>query len=73
LEWVILTGGVVWQVYHVTGGLPIVVDLVLEVDLFGEDMLVQNANELCVLKIVATAIRKELKRTTRQSITQLKF
>ena len=27
VEWVILTSGVVWQVYHITGGLPIVVDL----------------------------------------------
>jgi hypothetical protein len=77
-----------------------VVDLALEVDLFGEDMLVQKASELlllnqgiaeatpnryivagqarrrqnpwqvfCVLEIVFTAIRKELKRTTRQSVT----
>ena len=45
----ILTGGVVWQIYHVTGGLPIVVDLALEVDPFGEDTLVQKANELLLL------------------------
>jgi predicted type IV restriction endonuclease len=26
VEWVILPSGVVWQVYHITGGLPIVVE-----------------------------------------------
>lgn len=34
-EWLVLTNGSVWQVYHVTGGLPVVVDAVLEVDLLG--------------------------------------
>jgi hypothetical protein len=27
VEWVILTNGSVWQVYHITGGLPVVIDL----------------------------------------------
>jgi predicted type IV restriction endonuclease len=100
VEWVILTSGVVWQVYHITGGLPIVVDLALEVDLFGNDTLAQKANQLYYLtkeslkrrqidalwqakratspkslaKVlcsdnVVTAIRKELRRTTGQSVT----
>ena len=100
VEWVILTSGVVWQVYHTTGGLPIVVDLALEVDLFGDDTLAQRANQLYYLtkeslkrrqidalwqakratspkslaKVlcsdnVVTAIRKELRRTTGQSVT----
>ena len=100
VEWVILTSGVVWQVYHITGGLPIVVDLALEVDLFGDDTLAQKANQLYYLtkeslkrrqidalwqakratspksfaKVlcsdsVVTAIRKELRRTTGQSVT----
>ena len=99
VEWVILTSGVVWQVYHITGGLPIVVDLALEVDLFGEETLAQKANQLYYLTkeslkrrqidilwqakratspkslarvlcsdTVVTAIRKELKRTTGQSV-----
>lgn len=46
VEWVILTSGVVWQVYHITGGLPIVVDLALEVDLLCEDTLAQKASQL---------------------------
>ena len=49
VEWVILTSGVVWQVYHITGGLPIIVDLALEVDLLGDDTLTQKANQLYYL------------------------
>jgi Type I restriction enzyme R protein N terminus (HSDR_N) len=37
VEWVILTNGAVWQVYHITGGLPVVIDLALEVDLLGDE------------------------------------
>src|SRR5882757_1273721 len=33
VEWMILTNGQVWQVWHLTGGLPVVVDLALEIDL----------------------------------------
>lgn len=36
VEWVWLTSGTVWQVYHLTGGLPVQVDLVLNVDLLGD-------------------------------------
>ncbi len=49
VEWVILTSGVVWQVYHITGGLPIVVDLALAVDLLGEETAQQKANKLFYL------------------------
>lgn len=101
VEWVILTSGVVWQVYHITGGLPIIVDLALEVDLLGEDTLAQKANQLYYLTKeslkrrqidtlwqakratspkslarvltsdnVVTAIRKELKRATGQTVTE---
>lgn len=100
VEWVILTSGVVWQVYHITGGLPMVVDLALEVNLFGDDTMAHKSNQLYYLtkeslkrrqidalwqakratspkslarvlcsENVVTAIRKELKRTTGQSVT----
>lgn len=49
VEWVILTNGVVWQVYHITGGLPVVVDLSLEVDLLGEESVAQKSNQLFYL------------------------
>ncbi|GAB2737914.1 hypothetical protein GCM10027090_06390 [Sinomonas soli] len=37
VEWMVLTNGQHWQVYHLTGGLPVVVDLVFEVDLLGAE------------------------------------
>jgi len=37
VEWMILTNGQNWQVWHLTGGLPIQVDLALEVDLLSEE------------------------------------
>ena len=104
VEWVILTSGVVWQVYHITGGLPIVVDLALEVDLLSEHTMAQKANQLYYLTkeslkrrqidalwqakratspkslakvlrsdAVVTAIRKELKRMTGQSVTEVEI
>lgn len=36
VEWIILTNGVQWQVYHLSGGLPLITDLAFEVDLLGE-------------------------------------
>ncbi|WP_182906492.1 type I restriction enzyme HsdR N-terminal domain-containing protein [Microbispora sp. H13382] len=39
VEWMVLTNGQVWQVYHLTGGLPVVVGLALEVDLLDPDLL----------------------------------
>lgn len=49
VEWIILTNGAVWQVYHVTGGLPVVVDLALDVDLTGEGTIGQKTAELFYL------------------------
>jgi hypothetical protein len=36
IEWMILTNGQLWQFWHLTAGLPVAVDLALEVDLLGE-------------------------------------
>jgi hypothetical protein len=49
VEWVILTNGAVWQVYHLSGGLPVVVDLALEANLLGEETITQKANQLFYL------------------------
>ena len=49
VEWMILTNGQVWQVYHLTGGLPVVIDLALEVDLLSEDSLARKADQLFYL------------------------
>lgn len=37
VEWIILTNGAQWQVYHLSGGLPIITDLALDVDLLAEE------------------------------------
>jgi len=36
VEWVVLTNGAVWQVYHLTAGMPIIVDLAFDIDILGE-------------------------------------
>jgi hypothetical protein len=46
VEWIILTNGAVWQVYHITGGLPVAIDLALEVDLLGDQPANHKVNEL---------------------------
>jgi hypothetical protein len=49
IEWIILTNGAVWQVYHITGGLPVVIDLALEVDLLGDEPPAHKVNQLFYL------------------------
>jgi hypothetical protein len=39
----------VWQVYHITGGLPVVIDLALEVDLLGDEPPAHKVNQLFYL------------------------
>lgn len=46
VEWVMLTNGAEWQVYHITGGLPIVVDLALDVNLLSDEGVGQKVNQL---------------------------
>lgn len=58
VEWMILTNGQVWQVYHLTGGLPVVVDLALELDLLGDASLGQKADALFYLS--REAMRRHL-------------
>lgn len=49
VEWVILTNGAVWQVYHLTGGLPVAIDLALEVDLLADESPSRKVNQLFYL------------------------
>jgi type I restriction and modification enzyme subunit R-like protein len=46
VEWMILTNGQVWQAWHLTAGLPVVLDLALEVDLLGEGGPTHKADAL---------------------------
>lgn len=49
VEWIILTNGAIWQVYHLTGGLPIQVDLVMQIDLLDDTPAAKKANHLFLL------------------------
>ena len=56
VEWAVLTNAAVWQVYHITGGLPVEMDLAFSVNLLGEDTVAQKSNQLFYLS------RESLKR-----------
>ncbi|GLU46544.1 type I restriction enzyme HsdR N-terminal domain-containing protein [Nocardiopsis ansamitocini] len=49
VEWMVLTNGQVWQVYHMTGGLPVTVDLVFDVDLLAEGSAASKVDSLFYL------------------------
>ena len=49
VERMILTNGQVWQVWHLTPGLPVVLDLALEVDLLGDEAAARKADTLFYL------------------------
>ena len=49
VEWMILTNGQVWQVWHLTPGLPVVLDMALEVDVLGEGGPAQKTDTLFYL------------------------
>ena len=58
VEWMILTNGRAWQVWHLTGGLPVVVDLALDIDLLGEETLAAKSDALFYLS--KEAIKRRL-------------
>lgn len=99
VEWMILSSGVQWQVYHLTPGMPVEIDLAMDVSLLGEDKLSNKVDQLFYLTreslrrhqidelwkakrasspkslagalltdSVATAVRRELRRSTGQQI-----
>lgn len=49
VEWLILTNGAEWQVYHLTGGLPVVTDLAFRVDLLADTSLTEKVDSLFYL------------------------
>jgi hypothetical protein len=49
VEWMILTSGVEWRAYHLTGGLPVQIDLALDVNLLGDETPTQKAGQLFYL------------------------
>ena len=49
VEWVVLTNGAHWQVYHLTAGLPVTIDLTLDLDLLGPQTSNHKADQLFFL------------------------
>ncbi|MEO8220485.1 MAG: hypothetical protein ABI563_06840 [Specibacter sp.] len=49
IEWMVLTNGAVWQAYHLTGGLPVVVNMAFEIDLLGPASLDEKAELMFLL------------------------
>jgi predicted type IV restriction endonuclease len=66
VEWVLLTNGAIWQVFHLTGGLPVEVQLALEVDLLSSDTATQKAEKLFYLT------RESLKRRQIDELWRMK-
>lgn len=76
VEWVILTNAVNWQLYHLDGGLPLAVDLVLEVDLLGDAAPAQLVSDLLAMTREATkkgvldSLWRQVRATSPQSIAR---
>lgn len=49
VEWMVLTNGQVWEVWHMTPGLPVQMDKALSVDLLSEDAVAVKGNALFYL------------------------
>lgn len=44
-EWVLLTNGHTWQIYHITAALPMITDFVLEADILSDEPINQKVNK----------------------------
>ena len=44
-----LTNGAIWRAYHLSGGLPVVIDLALEANLLSDETVAQKASQLFYL------------------------
>lgn len=49
VEWMILSNGRVWQAYHLTGGLPVITDMLFEVDLMDDQITPAKKADLLYL------------------------
>lgn len=49
IEWMVLTNGAVWQAYHLTGGLPIIINMAFEIDLLGPESLEEKSELMFLL------------------------
>jgi hypothetical protein len=51
VEWMILTNGANWQAYHLSPGMPVLIDLALDVDLLGDVTLPAKSAQLFYLTL----------------------
>ncbi|WP_170133159.1 type I restriction enzyme HsdR N-terminal domain-containing protein [Arthrobacter livingstonensis] len=49
VEWMVLTNGALWQAYHLTGGLPVIVNMAFEIDLLGPASLEEKSQAMFLL------------------------
>lgn len=49
IEWMVLTNGAVWQAYHLTGGLPVIINMAFEIDLLGPESLEEKSELMFLL------------------------
>jgi hypothetical protein len=69
IEWMLLTNGVQWQAYHLTPGMPVSIDLALDVDILGPEPSAKKTEALFHLTREALKRRRiddlwKAKRTT---------
>ena len=62
----------VWQVYHLTGGLPVVIDLAFDVNILGDETLAEKAGQLFYISMESLKRRQidelwKAKRASRRS------
>lgn len=76
VEWIILTNAVNWQLYHLEGGLPIAIDMVLDVDLLADGTPAKLVGELLSMTREATkrgvldSLWRQVRATSPQSIAR---
>ncbi len=51
VEWMLLTNGGTWQAYHLSPGMPVQIDLALDVDLLGDGTVNQKSQLLFYLTL----------------------
>lgn len=66
VEWIVLTNGAQWQIYHLSDRTPIVTDLVLSIDLMSDDTTSHKAGDMFYLA------REAMKRGKHEELWQAK-
>jgi predicted type IV restriction endonuclease len=77
VEWMILTNGRNWQLWHMTPGLPVIMDMVLDIDLLSAETTAKKGDALFYLsrdsfkKKVVDQLWKQRAATSAKAITKV--